>query len=185
MRDIAAAVGIKQSSLYKHYASKQDIFDTLVETMQEYFGEAYGRFQTPKGSISEVARQYAEGGSELIARVTVDTFLFYLRDEYAGAFRRLLSIERCRNSRMGEIYREMYIDSELENQTSLFTELTKQGYISERVKPELMAVEFFSPVYMQLCRCDCCPESVESAIELIKQHVEEFCEHYIRRTELC
>ena len=29
VRDIAAEVGIRQSSLYKHFAGKQDIFDTL------------------------------------------------------------------------------------------------------------------------------------------------------------
>ena len=33
VRDIAAEVGIKQSSLYKHYKSKQEIFDTLVDAI--------------------------------------------------------------------------------------------------------------------------------------------------------
>ena len=37
VRDIAAEVGIRQSSLYKHFESKQDIFDTLVETMKIVF----------------------------------------------------------------------------------------------------------------------------------------------------
>ena len=37
VRDIAAEVGIKQSSLYKHYKSKQEIFDTLVTQMQLRF----------------------------------------------------------------------------------------------------------------------------------------------------
>ena len=37
VRDIAGQVGIKQSSLYKHYTNKQDIFDSLVKTMQTRF----------------------------------------------------------------------------------------------------------------------------------------------------
>ena len=40
VRDIAAEVGIRQSSLYKHFESKQDIFDTLVETMKNRFPQA-------------------------------------------------------------------------------------------------------------------------------------------------
>ncbi|MEG2898597.1 MAG: TetR/AcrR family transcriptional regulator, partial [Eubacterium sp.] len=32
VRDIARAVGIKESSIYNHYKNKQAIFDSLVET---------------------------------------------------------------------------------------------------------------------------------------------------------
>ena len=33
VKNIADAVGIKDSSLYKHYKSKQEIFDTIVQEM--------------------------------------------------------------------------------------------------------------------------------------------------------
>ena len=35
VRDIAKAVGIKESSLYNHFKNKQDIFDTIIS---EYSG---------------------------------------------------------------------------------------------------------------------------------------------------
>ena len=38
MRDIAEKVGIRQSSLYKHFTGKQEIFDSIVERMDaEYW----------------------------------------------------------------------------------------------------------------------------------------------------
>lgn len=35
--DIAAAVGIKAPSLYKHYKSKRDIFQAILDRMQESY----------------------------------------------------------------------------------------------------------------------------------------------------
>ena len=35
VEQIASAVGIKAPSLYKHYKSKQDIFDAIVEKMRQ------------------------------------------------------------------------------------------------------------------------------------------------------
>ena len=43
VRDIAKAVGIKESSLYNHFKNKQDIFDSIVDIQWEnakaYFRE--------------------------------------------------------------------------------------------------------------------------------------------------
>ena len=35
MRDIGAKVGIRESSIYKHYSSKQDILDAIVKRAME------------------------------------------------------------------------------------------------------------------------------------------------------
>lgn len=42
VHEIAKAVGIKASSLYRHFESKQKIFDALVIMMKERFSEASG-----------------------------------------------------------------------------------------------------------------------------------------------
>ncbi|MCA5961961.1 TetR/AcrR family transcriptional regulator [Blautia sp. RD014234] len=76
VRDIAAEVGIKQSSLYKHYKSKQEIFDTLVDTMQSRFRDASTSFQLPNGELRETAKEYATGGNEILKRLVVRFFTF-------------------------------------------------------------------------------------------------------------
>ena len=35
MRDIAHNVGIRESAIYKHFAGKQELFNTLVKRMSE------------------------------------------------------------------------------------------------------------------------------------------------------
>lgn len=68
VRDIAAEVGIKQSSLYKHYKSKQEIFDTLIDTMQSHFRDASMSFHLPNGELGEMAKKYATGGNEALKK---------------------------------------------------------------------------------------------------------------------
>lgn len=80
VRDIAAEVGIRQSSLYKHFESKQDIFDTLVETMKNRFPQASASFQLPDGTIQEVAKEYATCGTEFLKKTSAEIFRFYLKD---------------------------------------------------------------------------------------------------------
>ena len=97
VRDIAAEVGIRQSSLYKHFESKQDIFDTLVETMKNRFPQASASFQLPDGAIQEVAKEYATRGTEFLKKTSAEIFRFYLKDPYASQFRKMLSIEKYRS----------------------------------------------------------------------------------------
>ena len=97
VRDIAEEVGIKQSSLYKHYKSKQEIFDTLVDKMQSHFRDASTYFRLPNGEVQEMAREYATGGNEVLKKISSEIFHFYLNDPYASQFRKMLSIEKYKN----------------------------------------------------------------------------------------
>ncbi|WP_304645664.1 TetR/AcrR family transcriptional regulator, partial [uncultured Dubosiella sp.] len=131
VRDIAAEVGIKQSSLYKHYKSKQEIFDTLIDTMQSRFRDASASFQLPDGELQEMAREYATGGNEVLKKISSEIFHFYLKDPYASQFRKMLSIEKYKNEEIDRIYREVYIDAAISYQAKLFEEMIKQGFMRQ------------------------------------------------------
>lgn len=119
VRDIAGQVGIKQSSLYKHYTSKQDIFDSLVKTMQTRFMDSE-ICSLPCGELKEIAREYATVGNEILKKISAEIFHFYLKDPYASQYRKLLSIEKYKNKEIERIYREVYIDSAISYQTDSF-----------------------------------------------------------------
>ncbi|MEK5257273.1 TetR/AcrR family transcriptional regulator [Paenibacillus sp. FSL F4-0125] len=44
VREIAGAVGIRESALYKHYKNKQDIFDTVVQVAAERIQKLQKKF---------------------------------------------------------------------------------------------------------------------------------------------
>lgn len=173
VRNIAAEVGIKQSSLYKHYRSKKEIFVTLIEKMQEKFKNDLAAFHLPEGEMNEIARKYGNSGSDFLKEISKKIFLYYLKNPYALQFRRLLSIERFKDKKIDIRYRELYIDSVIAYQTNIFSELMKQGYIRQG-DPMIIALQFFSPIFVLLNQYDCIPEKENEALKILEKHIEQF-----------
>ncbi len=173
VRDIAAEVGIKQSSLYKHFSSKQEIFDTLVSAIQLRFRYASTSFKLPNGELQEMAKKYATGGNEVLKKISSEIFHFYLKDPYASQFRKMLSIEKYKNKEIDRIYREVYIDIAISYQATLFDEMIKQGYMRQ-ANPEVMALQFFAPIFLLLNKYDGIAEKEEEAIKMLGLHIEQF-----------
>ena len=168
VRDIAAEVGIKQSSLYKHYKSKQEI---CVSCGSSCFPST--SFQLPNGELREIAKEYATGGNEILKRISSEIFHFYLKDPYASQFRKMLSIEKYKNEEIDRIYREVYIDTAISYQAALFEEMVKQGFMRQ-AKPEVMALQFFAPIFLLLNKYDGIAEKEKEAIEMLGKHIEQF-----------
>lgn len=173
VRDIASEVGIMQSSLYKHYKSKQEIFDTLVQTMQTQFKEASATFHLPEGALDEMANEYANGGNSVLKNISSSIFHYYLKDPYASQFRKMLSIERYKDKEIERIYREIFIDTAISYQTTLFREMIEQGFM-RKTDPAIMALQFFAPIFVLLNKYDCVPEKENEAIELLEKHIDQF-----------
>lgn len=53
VRDIAKEVGVRESTLYRHFKSKQDIWDNIIVVMKDRITSAYKENQVP-----EAAKQY-------------------------------------------------------------------------------------------------------------------------------
>lgn len=173
VRDIANEVGIMQSSLYKHYTSKQEIFDTLVEKMKQHFADASLSFQLPVGELNEIAKKYGSGGNDILKKITTSIFLFYLKDKYASQFRRLLVIEKYKNNQIEKIYRELFIDQALSYQSSLFSEMINQGFMKQ-ADPYVMAMNFYSPIFLLLNKYDSIPNQEQEALALLEKHIDQF-----------
>lgn len=80
--DIAGAVGIKAPSLYKHYKSKQAIFDSCVEVFSERMEQVRNKLRlpdTPKADIN-----YQTANMETIIEIAINLFVFYLQDDVAA-----------------------------------------------------------------------------------------------------
>lgn len=90
MRDIANAVGIKASSLYNHFKSKQDIFDNIINEMSIRYEEAISNMQVPHGEISEVVSKYMDVSEQILINLAKKMFLYFLKDDFASKFRRIL-----------------------------------------------------------------------------------------------
>lgn len=173
MRDISSEVGIMQSSLYKHYKSKQEIFDSLVEKIKSQFSDTTASMELPEKAVKDMAKEYASRGTDYLVELSITLFRFYLTAPHASQFRKMLSIERYGNSNVDNIYRELYIDSVLSYQAELFAEMIAQGYFHQG-DPEAMALQFYSPIYLLQNKYDSIPECEDEAITLLKKHIVQF-----------
>ena len=99
VRDIAGKVGIKQSSLYKHFENKQAIFNSLLDYMSEYYEKKMSSLNVPLGELEDVAKQYENSGSEILYEICKAIFIESYSDEKEIQFRRMLTIEQFKIGR--------------------------------------------------------------------------------------
>ena len=105
--EIADAVGIKTPSLYKHYKSKQDIFNSCVEVFAERMENIRNNIQLPGSKAASFS--YETITEEQLIEVANALFMFYLQDNVAAKFRKMLMIERYHNPEINRLFEDLFI----------------------------------------------------------------------------
>lgn len=176
VRDITKAIGIRESAIYKHYKNKQEIFDTIIRISAERINE----FQ--QELINTAGQEVSDDTNfsiDLIQKIYCRLFSFYLTDEILSKFRKMMIIEQYRSMELNTMFTEMFIEKTLRYQTEVFRQLIHEGRIGG-TDPEIMALHFYSPVFLLLFRYDTCTEKLDEALKLIQKHIQEFFELYLK-----
>ncbi|POP34829.1 TetR/AcrR family transcriptional regulator [Lactonifactor longoviformis] len=178
VKNIAEAVGIRDSSLYKHFRSKEEIFSTIVEEMSHRMEKMSLDLGLPDEKHMETAaKAYGELSVEGLLELSRKIFLFYWKDEFASRFRRMLTIEQYSDKGIYEVYRKIFMVDSITYQTALFQEMMRQRVFREG-DPAAMAMNFYAPIYFLLNKYDQMPGAEEEAMEELERHVREFCRIY-------
>lgn len=180
--EIAQAVGIKPPSLYKHYKSKEDIFNAIVMWMEERYRERVGGMQMDGVDANNDAMLFQHVSADALVLMGMDLFRYFLRDEYASKFRNILLISRHHNAQLSEMYVKQNFDDPLSYQGMLLGLLVQAGVLQE-ASPTIMAMQFYAPLYLLLMMCDMQPEREAEAFTLIEQHIRQFHHLYNRNEE--
>ncbi len=173
--DIADAVGIKAPSLYKHYKSKQDIFDSCVEVFSKRMEQVRTDLRLPDTANSEV--NYQTANMDMITSIAVKLFMFYLQDDVASKFRKMLMIERYHNPQLNELFEELFINGAVEHEEKIFSDLIKAKIIKNE-NPHIIALRFYTPIFYLLQKYDVHPDLIEEAKQELSLMVQEFCKTY-------
>jgi len=173
--DIADAVGIKTPSLYKHYKSKQDIFNTCVEVFSERMKKVRNDIHLPE--TQEAESFYQTVSVENLVDLTITLFLFNLQDNVAAKFRKMLMIERYHNPELNKLYEDIFINGAVEQEEKIFAALINAGVIKKE-DPHTIALRFYTPIYFLWQKYDMRPDEIEKAKEELAEMVREFCNTY-------
>jgi AcrR family transcriptional regulator len=135
IRNIAAAVGIKESSIYKHYASKNQILQKIL--------------QYPLTRIYTIAER-DDTTEQLITKMGVDGFLSesgtvftnWITDPTTVKVLRIFYIELYHNDQIMQSYVNLVNQGEM-FWASVFNKMMKQGLIKP-ADPQMLASEFLA-----------------------------------------
>ncbi|HET6785792.1 MAG TPA: TetR/AcrR family transcriptional regulator [Erysipelotrichaceae bacterium] len=169
VRDISKAVGIKESSLYNHFKNKQDIFDTIIQVCTEKAMNQYKDLkidQTLQGDF----KVYDRISEELLIKISMDLFEFYVTDKDMSRFRKILIIEQFKNKTIQDVYFKYFMDDAIQFQTQLFHYLMEVGAL-KKSNPETLAYEFYSPIFLLMNRYNTLDETVKKQIV---EHIKHF-----------
>ena len=147
MRDISSAVGIRESSLYKHYAGKQGILEAIINMAKEAIDEMYKQLNVPEVEEMNGLERYTQMKIEDIARLCTHMLIKQMENETVAKFRQLLTIEQYKNTEMKTLFIQLFMERPLSYQEKVFDFLLEQR-ILEGESGRMLAIELFSPFFM-------------------------------------
>ncbi|MEA4923270.1 MAG: helix-turn-helix domain-containing protein [Eubacteriaceae bacterium] len=175
VEQIATAVGIKAPSLYKHYKSKKDIFESILDRMNHSDYERAKEYEMPEGTLDEMADKYAQTPLEKIKAYSEAQFLHWTEDEFSSAFRRMLTIEQFRSSDKSKLYQQYLGAGPVEYMADIFAEMTNDE--SNGIQ---LALEFYSPMFLLYSIYDASDDEIEKTkvTDMLQRHIERFAAKY-------
>jgi len=167
VRDIAGAMGVKQSALYNHFKNKDEILETLISNLTS---SAIVTLFDDKD-----AQELQKQGKALLASIAT-TFKLLSFDGQNEALYKLLMQEIFRNERIREIYNEHFYQENVKKLSGILFSMMQAEQIKS-FDPLLLANEFFSPLFfyqMQVSLLKLDKKSTSSVVSMFEKHVDFF-----------
>ena len=165
IRELAASLGLVKSGLYKHFESKEEIWNALLDQMIAYYG---ARFGSPE-HLPPVPDSL-----EGLAALTMRMADFTIHDEKVVKTRELLTIEQFRDARARELATKYFLTGLRDMFTAIFAGMMDKGLL-RRDDPAMLAFAYTAPISALIHLCDREPERTEEAIA----QIEAFSRHFI------
>ena len=177
MNDIADRLGVTKAALYKHYTSKQEIFDSIVEKMNQMDMERVKEYDMPEGNIEEVRKGYQVAALDKIKEFTKVQFLHWTQEEFPFYFRKMLTLEQYRDPELAKLYQKYLSGGPL-----LYIEEVFRGFTDNEGEAKQLALDFYGPIFLLYSIYDGA-EDKERMLELVEQHVNRFSEQFMNKKE--
>ena len=166
IRELSASLGLVKSSLYKHFASKEEIWNALLDEMIAYYG---ARFGSP-----EHLPPVPDSLEGLVA-MTMQMADFTIHDERVVKTRKLLTIEQFRDERARALATRHFLTGLKDMFTPIFAGMMDKGLL-RREDPAMLAFAYTAPISALIHLCDREPEKTNEAMA----QIEAFSRHFVK-----
>ena len=137
---IAGELDMTKGALYRHYKSKRDIFDCIVQRMEQQDGEQARENEVPEESIEKTPEEYQNVSLDDFVEYSKSMFEYWTVDDFASSFRKMLTIEQFRSEEMQNLYQQYLVSGPTEYVKDLFENI-------EIKNPEENAVKFYANMF--------------------------------------
>jgi len=166
IRELTASLGLAKSGMYKHFESKEAIWDALLDQMITYYGEHFGSAE----HLPPVPNSLEE-----LTVMTMGMVNFTVHDEKIIKTRKLLTIEQFRDDRARALATKHFLTGLTEMFTHVFAGMMDKGLL-RRDDSEMLAFAYTAPISALIHLCDREPEKTQEALA----QVEAFSRHFIK-----
>ena len=166
IRELTASLGLVKSSMYRHFESKEEIWNTLLDELIAYYDARFG---------SAEHLPPVPDSLEALVEMTMRMVDFTVHDERIIKSRKLLTIEQFRDDRARSLATRHFLTGLSEMFTPVFSGMMDKGLL-RRDDPAMLAFAYTAPISALIHLCDREPEKTEDAI----RRIEAFSRHFIR-----
>lgn len=168
MNDIARQLGVTKAALYKHYTSKQEILDSIVNRMDSLDYERGKKYEMPQGDSETVIAGYRETDIDKVKQITKVQFLHWIEEEFPNCFRKMLMLEQYRDETMAALFQKYLVSGPVSYMETIF-----KGLTGKEADARQLALDFYGPIFLMYSLYDAADEK-EEIITMLELHVERF-----------
>ncbi len=166
MRELAQALGLGKSALYKHYASKEEIWASMLDALEARYSKSFGSEDNPPPVPSS-----CDG----LVEMSMEMVGFTIHDEKIVLTRRLLLAEQHRDDHAKALASEHFLKRLERIFAHVFAGMMDKGLL-KRCDPQLLALAYAAPVSALIMECDRYPEKEPEVAERIRTFATCFAE---------
>ena len=168
IRELMTAVGLAKSSTYRHFESKEEIWNALLDEMTDYYEERFG---------SSAHLPPVPDSPEELTEMTIRMVDFTIRNEKAVMARKLMTIEQFRDGRAKELATRFFLTGLTEMYEKIFAGMADKGLL-RRCDLQMTAFAYTATISALIHLCDREPEKVPEAMAQIEAFSRHFMEVY-------
>ena len=166
IRELTASLGLVKSSMYRHFESKEEIWNALLDALIAYYDERFG---------SQGHMPPAPDSPEGLVSLTMRLVDFTVHDEKIVMTRKILTIEQFRDERARDLATKHFLTGLSDMFTGIFAGMMDKGLL-RRDDPAMLAFAYTAPISALIHLCDREPDRTDEALS----KVEAFSRHFIK-----
>ena len=167
LRDISATLGITKPALYKHFESKEALWNAMIDYVEQYYCEHIGA-----ASGIRIPNDWEE-----FRELSLRQIDFSLHDQTVRRVRRLLTLEQYRSERMSALATKHFITDIEARYTKVFAGMAEKGLLKS-ADCRLLALQYTAPVTVLIHLCDREPEKEAEIMKKIEAHISRFTKEH-------